>query len=152
MSMLGDAVVDARILDLFAGSGSLGLECLSRGAREVVFVERSASALKALRSNLNALEPDPGTVKIVRGDALAWLAGSEEPFDLALADPPYGKGLAEAVMEAFQDRPFAGELWVEHASREELPEIPGAESRRYGDTTLTRVPGPEAPLAPGSHE
>lgn len=152
MSMLGDAVVDARVLDLFAGSGALGLECLSRGAREVVFVERSGSALKALRSNVDALEPDRDAVEIVRADALDFLDGIDRPFDIALADPPYGKDLAEAVLRAFQRRPFARELWVEHGSKEEIPELPGADSRRYGDTALTRVSAPTQPLVPESRD
>lgn len=148
MSMLGDTVVDARVLDLFAGSGSLGLECLSRGARSVVFVERSGSALKALRSNVESLRPDAGSVEIVRKDALDFLREIEEPFDVALADPPYGRGLAGAVLEAFQRQPFARELWVEHGSREDLPEIPGSDLRRYGDTSLTRISAP-TPLLEG---
>lgn len=152
MSMLGDVVVDARVLDLFAGSGALGLECLSRGAREVVFVERSGSALKALRSNVDALDPDPDAVEIVRADALDFLDGIDRPFDIALADPPYGKDLAEAVLRAFQRRPFARELWVEHGTKEELPDLPGADSRRYGDTALTRVSVPTQPLVPESRD
>lgn len=142
MSMLGGHVVDARVLDLFAGSGSLGLECLSRGARRVVFVERAGSALKALRANLDALAPDADAVEVVRADAMELVEEIEEPFDVALADPPYGRGLAGRLLEVFQERPFARELWVEHGTREGLPDLPGLESRRYGDTTLTRIEAP----------
>lgn len=142
MSMLGDYVVGARILDLFAGSGSLGLECLSRGADRVVFVERSAPALKALRANLDALAPDPDAVEVVRADAMEFVEEIDHPFDVALADPPYGRGLAGRLLDAFHERAFARELWIEHGSREELPDLPGLESRRYGDTTLTRTPSP----------
>ncbi|MDX1567692.1 MAG: 16S rRNA (guanine(966)-N(2))-methyltransferase RsmD [Longimicrobiales bacterium] len=142
MSMLGDHVVDARILDLFAGSGSLGLECLSRGARRVVFVERAGPALKSLRANLDALTPDAGAAEVVRADAMELVEEIEEPFDIALADPPYGRGLARRLLEVFREKPFARELWVEHGTREELPDLPGLESRRYGDTTLTRIDAP----------
>lgn len=142
MSMLGGGIVGARVLDLFAGSGSLGLECLSRGASEAVFVERAGSALKALRANIEAVTPEPGRARVVRDDALDFVAGIEEPFDVALADPPYGRGLAARLLEAFHEKPFARELWVEHGSGEDLPSVPGLESRRYGDTTLTRVQSP----------
>jgi len=139
MSMVGGDVVGARVLDLFAGSGSLGLECLSRGATGVVFVERAGSALKALRANIEAVGPEPETARVVRDDALDYVAGIEEPFDVALADPPYGRGLAARLLKAFHEKPFARELWVEHGTGEELPPMPGLESRRYGDTTLTRI-------------
>lgn len=160
MSMLGGRVVGARVLDLFAGSGSLGLECLSRGARNVSFVERSGPVLDILRSNVRKLGPDEGEVRIVRSDAMAYLerltaeragavggtadgaageAADRFDFDIALADPPYGKGLAARVLETFHDSPFAAELWVEHGSKEILPDLAGLESRRYGDTILTRL-------------
>lgn len=140
MSMLGAAVFDARVLDLFAGSGALGLEALSRGAREVVLVERSPAVLRTLKENVERLGPGEGEVRIFRGDAQRFVEELEEgAFDLALADPPYGLGLAARLLEAFARRPFARELWVEHASGEALPGLEGLESRRYGDTTLTRL-------------
>lgn len=140
MSMLGRGIVGARVLDLFAGSGALGLEALSRGAREVVFVERSGSVLRTLRDNLERLGAGEDEVLVVRDDALDYVDElEEEAFDFALADPPYGRGLAARLMEDFGERPFARELWVEHASGESVPELPGLRSRRYGDTTLTRL-------------
>lgn len=142
MSMLGDHVLGARVLDLFAGSGALGLECLSRGADRVVFVERAAPALKALRANLDTLVPDPEAVRIVRADAIEFVEEIERPFDVALADPPYGRGLAGRLLEAFHEKPFGRELWIEHGTREELPDLPGLVGRRYGDTTLTRIQAP----------
>ncbi len=143
MSALGERVTDARILDLFAGSGALGLEALSRGAREVVFVEKARSALRALRKNVERLGAGE-EVRVVRDDALHFVEGlDEDAFDVAFADPPYGRGLAEAVVEAFRRRSFARELWVEHRSAEPMPPVPGARTRRYGDTTLTTIPRPE---------
>lgn len=140
MSMLGGRVVEARVLDLFAGSGALGLEALSRGAREVVFVERSRASLRVLRENVERLGAEEGEVRIVRDDAFRFLETVEdEAYDVALADPPYREGHAAELLEAFRERPFARELWVEHASAETLPEIEGLGSRRYGDTTLTRL-------------
>lgn len=139
MSMLGGAVMEARVLDLFAGSGALGLEALSRGAREVVFVERARRALRTLERNVETLGAGEA-VHIVRDDALRYVEGLEPgAFALALADPPYGKGFAARLLAAFRDRPFARELWVEHRFDEALPELSGLRSRRYGDTVLTTL-------------
>lgn len=140
MAMLGPDLVGARVLDLFAGSGALGLEALSRGARETVFVERAGASLKVLRENVERLDPKEGEVRVVRSDALSFAEELEErAFDVALADPPYGRGVAARVLEAYARHPFARELWVEHASDESIPDLPGLRSRGYGDTTLTRL-------------
>ena len=143
MSILGERIPGARVLDLFAGSGALGLECLSRGAREAVFVERARGALRALEANVKALEAGD-RVRIVRGDAFSYVAGLEAgAFDLALADPPYDRGYAARLLGLYRDVPFARELWVEHRTDEELPELPELRHRRYGDTTLTWTTDPE---------
>lgn len=129
----------ARVLDLFAGSGALGLEALSRGAQSVVFVERARGALESLDSNVAALGA-ASEVQVVRGDALRYLSRlTGVDFDIALADPPYGQGIEEALLERFLERPFAKELWVEHRTRDPVPDDPRLEQRRYGDTTLTHV-------------
>jgi 16S rRNA (guanine966-N2)-methyltransferase len=139
MSILAPVLSGARVLDLFAGSGALGLEALSRGAAEAVFVERSRGALHVLRTNIQALGAGE-RARIRSGDVFAFLASLEPlAFDLALADPPYGQGLAARLLERFREAPFAGELWVEHRTSEALPELPGLRHRRYGDTTLTYV-------------
>lgn len=140
MSAVADRVPGARVLDLFAGSGALGLEALSRGAERAVFVESAPSALRALRANLEALGAGP-RAEVVRGDALRYVGGLEAgAFDLAFADPPYGQGLAAALLERFAEVPFAGMLCVEHARDDALPDLPGLRTRRYGDTSLTFVP------------
>jgi 16S rRNA (guanine966-N2)-methyltransferase len=137
MSALGATVMDARILDLFAGSGALGLEALSRGAREVVFVEKDRKALDAITRNIATLGAAEGA-KVVRRDVWSYLETLPPlAFDLALADPPYGEGEASRLLEWMSERPFARELWVEHRSGEELPALPGLKQRRYGDTTIT---------------
>ncbi len=142
MSALQPVLPGARVLDLFAGSGALGLEALSRGAAHATFVERSGGALAALRQNLAALgAADQATV--VRADAIAYVAGLEAgAFDLALADPPYGKGYADALVRHFIARPFADWLWIEHRVDDPLSEVEGARTRRYGDTALTSIPAP----------
>lgn len=137
MSILAPELPGARVVDLFAGSGALGLEALSRGAGEVVFVERARGALKVLEANVEHLGAGDAC-RVVRADALEWVDGLEaDAFDLALADPPYGRGYARALLEAYRRVAFAWELWVEHRSDETMPELPGLRQRRYGDTTLS---------------
>src|SRR6185437_4293863 len=92
--------VGARVLDLFAGSGALGLEALSRGARFCLFVEESAAARAAIRRNVEAFGLT-GATKIWRRDAAKLgAAGRIEPFDLIFCDPPYGKGLGQLALAA----------------------------------------------------
>lgn len=146
MSALGASLIGARVVDLFAGSGALGLECLSRGAESVVFVEKSRGALRLLRENIRMLGCQ-GRVRVVEGDALRWVRTLPPgAFDLALADPPYGQGFASQLLELASRIPFAGEIWVEHRTSELLPDVPGLRQRRYGDTTLsTYIPSPGDP-------
>ena len=137
MSALGASVVDARILDLYAGSGALGLESLSRGAKSAVFVERARGSLQSLEANIGTLGASDAS-SIVKSDVLAYLRRLDpDAFDVALADPPYAGGHALAVAERYLEQPFASELWLEHRTREELPEAPDRRQRSYGDTTLT---------------
>ena len=146
MSALGSRIPRARVLDLFAGSGALGLEALSRGAEEVVFVDNQKGALDVLYANIELLGAGE-RCRVVREDVFSYLDrlgpldGTGPDFDLVLADPPYGKDLAGRLIERFETRPFAHELWVEHGSGEVLPEIPGLRMRRYGGTTLTTMSG-----------
>jgi 16S rRNA (guanine966-N2)-methyltransferase len=91
-SMLGDAVTDARVLDVFAGSGALGLECLSRGAKSAIFVEQNGGACAVIEDNLKRSRLSGG--RLLKGDAFATikrLAQNGETFDLIFADPPYAK-------------------------------------------------------------
>ena len=139
MSALGGMLDGLRVLDLFSGSGALGLEALSRGASEVVFVENVPSSLRVLSENIRLLGADAES-RIVRADALKYVRGLERlAFDVALADPPYGRGYAAELLTLFHARPFAHELWVEHRSGEDVPPLDGLEQRRYGDTTLSTL-------------
>jgi 16S rRNA (guanine966-N2)-methyltransferase len=145
MSVVQPLLPGARVLDLFAGSGALGLEALSRGAEHAVFVETAPAAVRALEANIGALGAAPRTA-LVRRDALRFAAALEAgSFDLAFADPPYGTGAAAALLDSFAAVPFAGLLCVEHSRDDRLPELPGADTRRYGDTYLTFVPAPDEP-------
>jgi 16S rRNA (guanine966-N2)-methyltransferase len=138
MSAIGDRLRGARVLDLFAGSGALGLEALSRGAESVVLVERSRGALRVIEANVDQLGARDET-RIVADDVFRFLKRVEEPYDIALADPPYGDGSASRLVERFVEAPFAHELWLEHPVREELQLPAGAKTRRYGDTALSRL-------------
>ncbi len=92
-SILGQRVQDARVLDLFAGSGALGLECLSRGASSCVFVDQSKEARKAITSNLKDLSLSGG--RVVVGDVFSVLKTPSGEYDLIFADPPYCKARGE---------------------------------------------------------
>jgi len=141
MSILGGELEGARVLDLFAGSGALGLEMLSRGAAHADFVELSPASLTALRQNIEALGAAAETT-VHRGDALRFVervpAGA---FDIAVADPPYTMDAAERLVALFRRHPFASILSVEHPADRARQ---GDETRRYGDTALTfgRAPAP----------
>lgn len=139
MSMLQPELPGSRVLDLFAGSGALGLEALSRGAAHVTFVEKGPPALRALHANIEKLGAGP-EVEVVRADALRFIE-KLPPFtyDLALADPPYGAGLAADVVRVFEERRFAQSLWIEHSVSEILPAVHEARARRYGDTAITCI-------------
>jgi 16S rRNA (guanine966-N2)-methyltransferase len=139
MSAMGGRLDGVRVLDLFAGSGALGLECLSRGASSVVFVERARSSIRVLEANV-ALLGAGNRVRVVVDDVHHFLRRVEAgAFDVALADPPYGTGEAARLVDFFRRAPFAPELWVEHPSRESIPLGADDRTRRYGDTALTLV-------------
>ena len=139
MSILGNRIRGARVADLFAGSGALGLEALSRGASHVTFVERSHRAIRTLERNIRSLDAGPAAT-VIRGDAMSHLrTPPDPPWDLALADPPYDRGYAFRLLAGYCAAPFARELWIEHDRRETLPPDVTVEQRIYGDTALTRV-------------
>jgi 16S rRNA (guanine(966)-N(2))-methyltransferase RsmD len=145
--VLGPAIAGARVLDLFAGTGAVGIEALSRGAARVVFVEKEQAALRALRANLASLGASRAAARVMAGDVLhvlADLSAHEEPFDLVFIDPPYASALAgralAAVAAARVSRP-GGEVVVQHSTRDALPVVEGLaehrRGRRFGDTALT---------------
>jgi len=145
MSALMPWLGDANVLDLFAGSGALGLEALSRGAAHATFVEIAGGPLKALWANIERLGAGEACT-VVRDDAMHFLTRVEgRRYDVALADPPYDEPYAERLVERFAARPFADWLWVEHRAKEALPALSGARTRRYGDTALTSIPAPDEP-------
>jgi 16S rRNA (guanine966-N2)-methyltransferase len=134
MSILGPELDGARVLDLFAGSGALGLEALSRGAASATFVETAPASLEALRANIAALDV-ASRVSVHRGDALRFAQGLVGgAYDVAFADPPYRTDAADRLVALFRERPFARILSVEHPADRR---VEGDETRRYGDTAVT---------------
>lgn len=139
LNVLGPELPGARILDLFAGSGALGLEALSRGASHATFVESDRRVLECLRANIAALDADE-LATVVAMDAFRYIDGLEtDAFDIAMADPPYSQGLANRLVERYVRKPFARILSVEHEVSEALTLPPAAEERRYGDTAITII-------------
>ena len=126
------------VLDLFSGSGALGLEALSRGASHAIFVEHARNALRVLRANIELLcAQDKCTV--IDDNVFRYLDRNRTVFDIALADPPYGTTASFCLVSEFYDKPFARELWLEHPWGEAL-DYPGtARTRRYGNTALTTL-------------
>ena len=135
--MLGE-VRGARVLDLYAGSGALGIEALSRGAESAVFVERDAAAVDTIRRNLEALGVAGADVR--RQDALRFLAASEGPFDLVFVDPPYDSAsrLSEPLSAALPAVLTEDALIVTESSTRTPLELslPLIRERAYGDTRI----------------
>ena len=139
-SVLGASVEGARVLDLFAGSGALGVEALSRGAAEVVFVDRSQAAIKAVRANLAALGIDAAVRRAEARAALRVASGRGEAYDLVFLDPPYrraaelGRELSEALPAVLAPRARV----VSESDRRHPLELalPVTDERRYGDTVI----------------
>ena len=122
---LSAAVPGSRCLDLFAGSGALGLEALSRGAREATFVDQNRENAAKLRETLALLAPDRATV--VQADALAWLKGPATPFDVAFLDPPFDGGLLAGAMRGLESGGWLAPgafIYVEMPAKSGEPALP----------------------------
>jgi 16S rRNA (guanine966-N2)-methyltransferase len=142
-SMLAPEVVDARVLDLYAGSGSMGLEALSRGAADVVFVESWREAVKTLRANLTSVGLGG---EIVVATVEDWLRRATGRFDIAFVDPPYDLPLpsVEEVLGLLAPRLSDGATVVVHrrSGSGEVASPAGltvVDRRRYGDAEITRL-------------
>lgn len=142
----GNPIPGARALDLFAGTGALGLEAVSRGAGHVTFVDDGAQAQALIRANIAKARLD-GAAALLRQDATRLAANRDAPFGLVFLDPPYAQGLGERAMASALAggwiAPGAVVVWEE--SRPPLVPAPlvQIDQRRYGDTivTLARLPG-----------
>ena len=141
-SILGSRLEDARVADLFAGSGALGLDALSRGAKSCLFVEKDPRTMAVLKANIAALELGGECRTMLTDAVIAERLLSEGPFDLVLADPPYERGLAQKTADLAGKGLLArgGALALEHSPKER-PEASGGlklfKRRKYGQTELS---------------
>ena len=135
MSIVNSWLAEARVLDLFAGSGALGIEALSRGAASADFVESAVASIEAIGANLASVGAGD-EARVHRADALAFVSGlGAHAYDVAFADPPYDQGLAARLATLWLATPFAEVLGIEHRAFEPMPA--GGERRKYGGTAIT---------------
>ena len=135
-----DVIHGVRVLDLFAGTGALGLEALSRGAAEVCFVENGRAGQKLLRENIEKLRAE-GETTLMRNDATRLGPWPNARFDLVFLDPPYGKGMGQTALAAARAggylAPDALIVWEENAPMNAPEGFERIDKRKYGDTHVT---------------
>jgi 16S rRNA (guanine966-N2)-methyltransferase len=144
-NVLGAWIVDARVLDLFAGTGSVGIEALSRGAREVLFVDKAPRAVRTVRDNLKRTRLDGLHARVLKADAFHVLATApEEPFDLIYVAPPQYRGLWARAVQMIDERSewlaedglVVVQLFPKEYEPLELRSLVPTDERRYGSTLL----------------
>jgi 16S rRNA (guanine(966)-N(2))-methyltransferase RsmD len=146
MDALAPWLAGARVLDLFAGAGGVGLEALSRGAAHATFVERDPRAIAALRQNVEALGV-AADARVVRGDVdreIGRLAAAGERFDIVFLDPPYEAGLTETTLLRLADAAVVppgaivvAQHFTKQAPARTIGPLHAFRTRRFGETTLT---------------
>lgn len=144
-NIIGSKIIGAKVLDLFAGTGNLGLESWSRGAEQIAFIDESKESLRLVNSNINKCRAQENC-KVHKGNAVtiaAHLASEGERFDFAFCDPPYNKGWVEQIIGLFPDHAFlqeGGYLIVERSAHNELPPLPecleNVREQKYGETYI----------------
>ncbi|GJG87277.1 methyltransferase [Gemmatimonadetes bacterium T265] len=135
LDALGADLPRARVLDLFAGTGALGLEAISRGAARADFVEFRPASLHALRANVAALRLRDRT-RVFKRDALPFAAAlAPDSYDVAFADPPYESRMLDRVLDTWRATGFARVLAAEHARGHPLP--PAADRLAFDETVVT---------------
>jgi 16S rRNA (guanine(966)-N(2))-methyltransferase RsmD len=145
-NILGDIVVDAQVLDIFAGTGNLGLEALSRGASAAVFIDSSIDSITSIKENAQRTKLI-GQAKILKNDvirALDRFAGTGRSFDLIFCDPPYNKGFVQKVLEKIETNAIVnpkGILVIEHSKHEEIKNqwdhLQLRRVEKYGETLIS---------------
>jgi 16S rRNA (guanine966-N2)-methyltransferase len=135
MSILQLDIPESRVLDLYAGSGALGLEALSRGASSADFVEKDPRSLRALQDNIESLGAKE--LSTVHRKSALMFATALEPaaYDIVFADPPYATGDALRLAERWKEVPFSRVLSIEHSIKDAMPD--GGDTRKYGSTAIT---------------
>jgi len=135
VSLVEEELRDGRVLDLFAGTGALGLEALSRGAASVDFVESGRAALHSLKANVAALRATK-LCRIFKRDVVTWIQGIEAGlYRVAFVDPPYGSKKLDLVLAWWQRVPFADVLVIEHDKEQDV----AGRGKRYDFAGPTRV-------------
>ena len=141
-NLIGPRIADAHVLDLFAGSGALGIEAMSRGAAAVTFVDREPRGLAILRQNLEVLDLK-SRATVVRSDVVRWLESSPDQLKQAgfvFMDPPYEDPILDRALRAIDRGVADATVVVEHSRRQELPALTRLHvdrQRRYGDTMVS---------------
>lgn len=144
-NIINSYIMDSKVLDLFAGTGSLGIECLSRGAKKCVFVDVSKESISIVKSNIKKARVENESVVINADfkDAINRLKGSEK-FDVIFMDPPYYKDMFVKALESVDNADLLDEdgiIMIEHDTKDSFPETIGrliqSKSKKYGNTTLT---------------
>ncbi len=145
-NILGEAVIDSVFLDLFGGTGGVGIEALSRGAKHVVFIDTDIKSIKVLKGNLDHLniKDNVEVFNTEYSTAISRLYRNKEEFDIIFIDPPYSIGLAQNALKEIDKYPIlaqSGLIIVEHDSKDDMPSIQGKlymyRSKQYGNTTLS---------------
>jgi 16S rRNA (guanine966-N2)-methyltransferase len=145
-NLAGPGIADAHVLDLFAGSGAIGIEALSRGASGATFVDREPRGLAILRQNLDALGLKE-RARVVRGDVVRWLETSPDAVKEAsfiFLDPPYDDPVIDRALKVLDREVEGATVIAEHSRRQELPHLTRLQldrRRRYGDTVVTVLRG-----------
>ncbi|MFR4384068.1 MAG: 16S rRNA (guanine(966)-N(2))-methyltransferase RsmD [Phascolarctobacterium sp.] len=144
-NIIGSKIIGARVLDLFAGTGNLGLESWSRGAGSITFIDESKESLRLVKSNITKCRAD-ADCQMIKGSApqvAERLAIQGEYFDFAFCDPPYNKGWVQQIIAVLGKKSFlndGGYLVVERSAHDELPKLPAncelVRSNRYGETIV----------------
>lgn len=145
-NMINSYIMDSNILDLFAGTGSLGIECLSRGAKNCVFVDISKESIAIVKSNIKKarVENESTVINADFKDAVSRLKVQKNKFDVIFMDPPYYKDMFVDALEKIDDADLLNEdglIIVEHDTKDVFPEkiarLEKSKDKKYGNTTLT---------------
>lgn len=135
MSIVQLSLPGARVLDLFAGSGALGIEALSRGALSAEFVDSDSRSLSVVRLNLESLDAERRAT-VTRADAIQFTKSlAPDSYDVVFADPPYAGDACVAIAELWLQSPFSTVIGIEHSRSQVMPS--GGDTRRYGDSGVT---------------
>ncbi len=137
----GNPIVGARVLDLFAGTGALGLETLSRGAAHCTFVDDVRTAQSLIRENIKLARRDRDTTKVLTSNATKLSANPDMPCNLVFLDPPYGKDLGKQALTSAMDNGWISDnaliIWEEKTAQYAFSGFALCDQRRYGETWIT---------------